>query len=174
MIMRSSLALLLPALALAGCTSGLTEGTRAVAGIAGSAVGRAITSDPAVTTGIGLGFLSGADAGVKYAERRVHGYEQERIAEAAGPLQPGAVGVWSVRHSIPMEANEHGLVVVSREFGAERFRCKEIVFSVEWAEYEQQRWVPRRTFYTTNICLDGATWRWAAAEPATERWGALQ
>ncbi|MBV8524582.1 MAG: hypothetical protein JOY71_21080, partial [Acetobacteraceae bacterium] len=46
--------------------------------------------------------------------------------------------------------------------------------SVEWAEYEQQRWVPRRTFYTTNICLDGTTWRWAAAEPATERWGALQ
>ena len=24
------------------------------------------------------------------------------------------------------------------------------------------------------VCRDGETWKWASAEPATERWGSLQ
>jgi hypothetical protein len=31
-----------------------------------------------------------------------------------------------------------------------------------------------RAFYTANVCLDGKQWKWASAEPATERWGSLQ
>lgn len=33
---------------------------------------------------------------------------------------------------------------------------------------------PLSAFYVATICLDGTTWKWASAEPATERWGALQ
>jgi hypothetical protein len=31
-----------------------------------------------------------------------------------------------------------------------------------------------RAFYTATICRDDGKWKWATAEPATERWGALQ
>ncbi|WP_347557585.1 hypothetical protein [Robbsia sp. KACC 23696] len=37
--------------------------------------------------------------------------------------------------------------------------------------YKEQ---PISAFYVATICRDGATWKWASAEPATERWGALQ
>lgn len=33
---------------------------------------------------------------------------------------------------------------------------------------------PISAFYVATICRDGANWKWASAEPATERWGALQ
>ncbi|WP_185595294.1 hypothetical protein [Burkholderia ubonensis] len=29
-------------------------------------------------------------------------------------------------------------------------------------------------FFVATICRDGPVWKWASAEPATERWGALQ
>ena len=166
--------LLLAIVMLAGCASVATESTNAAAGIAGSAVARTVTKDPAVTTGIGFGFLAGANAGLGYVERRVHGYEQDRIAEAAGRLGPDAVGDWSVKHDIPTEPDEHGQVAVVRDFGADSFRCKEIVFSVDGSDQGQHQQPPHRSFYTANICLDGTRWRWASAEPATERWGALQ
>ena len=44
------------------------------------------------------------------------------------------------------------------------------MFSVETT----RRRVVQRAFYVATICQDGARWRWASAEPATERWGALQ
>ena len=31
-----------------------------------------------------------------------------------------------------------------------------------------------RGFFTATVCLDGTQWKWALAEPAVERWGALQ
>ncbi len=111
-----------------------------------------------------------AGEGLRFAERRVHRTEQDAIAEVAGPLDPGMVQAWSVRHTVPIEDNEAGQVVVSRAFGAGTFRCKEIVFSVDTAT----RHGPRRAFYTASICQDGATWRWASAEPSTDRWGGLQ
>ena len=66
--------------------------------------------------------------------------------------------------------DEHGQVVVSREFGGLGFRCKEIVFSVDTAKKSGLE----RAFYTANICSDGKDWRWASAEPTTRRWGGLQ
>jgi hypothetical protein len=110
---------------------------------------------------------------VQYTERRVHHAEQMRIAAAAGPLPPGATAPWRVSHGIPIEADEHGQVAVSRQIVADDaagLNCKEIVFSVDTTATG----LPRRAFYTAAICLDGGTWRWATAEPATARWGALQ
>lgn len=167
--MTRALLLLLPLL-LPGCGSFLTEGTADLAGIAGAGAASAVTSSAAAAAAIGLGVRSVASEGLKYATRRVHGTEQDAIAAAAGPLAPGAIAPWSVTHSVPIEDDEHGSLAVIREIGAGALRCKELVFSVE----RTRKQATTRAFYITTICQDGPQWRWAAAEPATERWGALQ
>lgn len=146
---------------LGGCTSVLTEGTAAGAGAAGAGISHAVTKNAGVTTGIGLGVQALAHVGLQYAERRIHQTEQDRV---------GAVAHWQVVHDIPIEADEHGEVTVSRALGGESFRCKEIVFSVVHADAHN----PTSEFYTATVCRDGQQWKWATAEPATERWGALQ
>jgi hypothetical protein len=160
------LLLLVSCLALSACGSLLSETTSDVAGIAGAGAAGSVTKNAAVATGIGLGVRAGAMAGLRAVERRVHKEEQNAIAAAAGNVEEGQVGVWHSSHLVPIEANEHGEVVVTRSFGGAGFRCKEIIFSVD-----QEK---TRSFYMTDICLDGTTWRWATADPATERWGALQ
>ena len=155
---------------LSGCGSLLTEGTADLAGVASTGVATAVTKSAAGAAAIGLGVQSLASEALKYTERRVHRNEQDAIAEAAGPLDPGALQSWSIRHYVPIEADEKGQVVVSRAFGAGSFRCKEIVFSVD----DMRRNGLQRAFYTATICQDGTVWRWASAEPATERWSVMQ
>ena len=160
-------------LSLCGCSSLITEGSSAGAGIAGTGIASAITNNGAVAAGIGLGVQAAVRAGVQYEERQVHHAEQVRIAAAAGPLLPGEVATWRVNHDVPIESSEHGEVAVSRVIVADPaagLACKEIVFSVDTIRKHQ----PERVFYTTAVCQDGATWRWAGAEPATARWGSLQ
>lgn len=158
------------AASLAGCTSVVTEGTSAGAGIAGAAIAHGVTHNAGVTTGIGLGVQAGALAGLRYTERKVHQTEQDLIADVAGGLPVGGVGRWQAVHAIPIESDEQGEVTVSRVLGDDLFACKDIVFSVEHAEKQGIT----REFYTATICRDGEQWKWATAEPATERWGALQ
>ena len=162
--------LLLACLPLIGCNSLVTASTADVAGVAGAGIASAVTKSPALATGIGLGVAAGANAGLQYVERDVHRAEQDRIADAAGALDPGVVGQWSVTHDIPIEDNEHGDLVVTRLIGSQDFSCKEIVFSVDTVADK----APHRAFYTATVCLDGKTWKWASAEPATARWGSLQ
>ena len=166
--MRSAVLLLLPALA--GCSSLLAASTADIAGIAGAGAANAVTKSAAIATGIGLGVAAAGNAGLKYLERRVHRTEQDRIAAAAGALAPGVVGQWSVEHDLPIEDDEHGAVVVTRVMSAPELDCREIVFSVDRVVEAQ----PVRAFYTAAVCRDGAVWKWATAEPATERWGTLQ
>lgn len=161
-----TLPLLAPLLLLGACGPLLTEGTADVAGVAGAGIASGITKSAAGAAAIGLGVRSVAAAGLRYTERRVHRAEQDTIATAAGRLRPGEVGGWATVHSLPIEPDRHGLLVVSREFGTGAFRCREVVFSVD----EQQR----RDFFTANVCQDGTEWRWASAEPSTSRWGGLQ
>jgi hypothetical protein len=155
---------------LGGCTSLLVEGTSAGAGVAGASIAHGVTNNAGVATGIGLGVQAAARAGIQYAERKLHQAEQDRIAATAGILSVGAVGQWQVAHDIPIEADEQGEVTVSRILGGSGFTCKEIVFSVEHSGKSGST----REFYTATICSDKGTWKWATAEPATERWGALQ
>jgi len=166
----SVLALVWCAVILGGCTSLLAEGTSAGAGVASAAMTRGVTDNAGVTTGIGLGVQAAARAGLQYAQRKLHQAEQDHIAATAGNLRVGAVGRWQITHDIPIEANEEGEVTVSRILGGTGFTCKEIVFSVEHTEKDGIT----REFYTATICRDGAKWKWATAEPATERWGSLQ
>ncbi|CAH2599738.1 conserved exported protein of unknown function [Rhodovastum atsumiense] len=170
-MMRGGIILLLLAcMALPGCRALLTEGTADAAGIAGAGIAGAVTDDATLGAAIGLGVRSVADAGLGYVQRKVHAAAQQRIATAAGALKPGDVGVWSIAHDIPIEDDERGQVTVARDFGGPGFACREIVFSVDGGTAAK----PSRAFYTATVCRDGETWRWATAEPATERWGALQ
>ncbi|CAE6707444.1 hypothetical protein [Paraburkholderia nemoris] len=158
--------------ALSGCSSIYSEGATAGAGIAGAALAAKVTSNAAVATGIGLGAVAAARAGVQYSERVVHKNTQDGIAKIAGPLDVGAIAPWSVTHSVPIEDDEHGRVTVSRTISAGALDCKEIVFSVDQTATKN---VPASSaFYVASICRDGDNWKWASAEPATERWGALQ
>lgn len=157
---------------LSGCSSLYSEGATAGAGIAGAALAAKVTSNAAVATGIGLGAVAAARAGVQYSERVVHRNTQDGIAKIAGPLDVGAIAPWSVTHSVPIEDDEHGRVTVSRAISTGALDCKEIVFSVDTAANKN---VPASSaFYVASICRDGDNWKWASAEPATERWGALQ
>ena len=171
MAFRPYLPLLLAScLPLVGCDSLLTATTADVAGVAGAGIATAVTKSPAAATGIGLGVAAGANAGLQYVERNTHQTEQDRIAEAAGALDPGVVGKWDVSHKVPIEDDEHGDLVVTRLIGSQDFACKEIVFSVDTVQDKQ----PHRAFYTATVCRDGSAWKWASAEPATARWGSLQ
>jgi hypothetical protein len=142
------------------------------AGIAGAAVATKVTSNAAVATGIGLGAVAAARAGVQYSERVVHRNTQDSIARVAGPLEVGAVAPWSVTHSFPIEDDQHGRVTVSRAISTGALDCKEIVFSVD--ETATKNVPASSAFFVASVCRDGENWKWASAEPATERWGALQ
>lgn len=167
--LRLAAAVALSAIALSGCTSLLTEGSAAGAGVAGAGIAGALTKNASATAAIGLGVNAAALAGVKALEKRVHASEQEAIASAAGPLGIGVTARWSVTHKVRLEANEHGELTVSRLIQAGDLDCKEVIFSVDTVGK-----VEHRAFYVTTVCRDGMAWLWASAEPATRRWGALQ
>lgn len=168
----AALAIAVVSAALSGCSSLYAESATAGAGIAGAAVAGAITNNAAVATGIGLGAVAAARAGVQYSERVIHRNTQDGIAQIAGPLDVGGVAPWSVTHTVPLEEDEHGRVTVSRVISTGTLDCKEIVFSVDRTATPN---VPAASaFYVASICRDGIAWKWASAEPATERWGALQ
>jgi hypothetical protein len=161
---------------LGGCSSLLSEGAAAGAGIGGASIAHSIGANGAVTAGVGIGTQAAAMAGVQYVEKRFHKTEQDAIAQIAGPLPVGQVVHWSVTHTAPIEDDEQGELTVSRVIVAppasrpDALDCKEIVFSVDTNDQN----IPRRAFYTASVCRDGEVWRWASAEPATERWGSLQ
>jgi hypothetical protein len=148
-------------LALGGCSS--------ISGIIGVVVGAAAggaSANPAVGFGVGVGTAALSDYAIKTVTRSWHAGEQDAIAATAGPLAPGVTAPWRVRHSLPI-GNEHGELRVVRDIPNPLAPCKEILFSVE-EDGETPAW------YDTSMCLDGQHWKWAAAEPAVERWGFLQ
>ena len=161
---------LLGALVLPACQALQLEATSTLAGITGASISSGVGADAAVTTGIGLAVQAAGRAGLQYAQRLTHRAEQDRIAAAAGPLPVGGVAGWHTNHTLPVEPNKRGQVAVSRVISTGELECKEIVFSVDTGNGEKLR----RAFYLAAVCRDGETWRWASAEPATERWGSLQ
>ena len=140
-----------------------------VAAAAGGASGAA-TANPAVGVAVGIGVHAGIDAAVNYFVRKRQQAEQDAIAGEVGSMQPGESRPWKVEHDIPI-GNEHGEAEVTRVIDTRLTQCKELVFSVDegsGAEATRRR-------YSTQACRgDDGTWKWALAEPATERWGTLQ
>ncbi|WP_413705746.1 hypothetical protein [Ralstonia sp. Ralssp110] len=163
-------ALALSTLALSGCSSLMSEGTTAAAGIGGAALAAKVTDNAAVATGIGLGVQAGARAALQHSQRVVHTETQDHIAQIAGALTDNTVGNWQVKHRIPLEPDEHGRVVVTRSINGPLVNCKEILFTVDGMEDG----AAKVDFFVASICHDGKQWKWATAEPATARWGSLQ
>jgi hypothetical protein len=162
----------LASLSLSGCNSLYSEGAVAGAGIGGAAIASSVTSNAAVATGIGLGAVAAARAGVQYTQRITHTNTQDAIAMVAGPLDVGAVAPWKIVHSTPIEDDEKGRVTVSRVISSGALECKEVVFSVDRDATKDR--AADSAFYVASVCRDGNKWKWASAEPATPRWGALQ
>ncbi len=175
-------ALLLATLAMSGCSSLLTETGSAVAGIAGGGLASAITNDAGVAAGIGIGVQAGVRTFIQFGQRKVHTEAQTQIAQIAGPLAVGEIARWQTTLSLPLEPEEAGRVTVSRVIATGALDCKEIVFSIDVTgetggdpSERPSEPVVQSNFYVASICKDGnAGWRWAAAEPATGRWGSLQ
>jgi hypothetical protein len=169
-------------MSLSACGSLFNEGAAAGAGVGGAVLASKVTRNAAVASGIGLGALAGAQAGVKYVEKNTHRDQQDEIAAVAGPLAIGQVALWKSHHVIKLEPDEAGRVTVSRTISAQALECKEIVFSVDGEKKVHEKshgethddMQPTSAFYVATICRDGKQWKWASAEPATERWGALQ
>jgi hypothetical protein len=146
----------------AGCSAETSTNLAAAGG--GIAVGT-VTANPAVAVAVGLAVRAVADEAFKYAGRVRQGAEQDAIAEAAGALPEGGTTSWVIHHTVPV-GDEHGDLTVVRDIKTRLSACKEIVFSVQDGADRQ--------LYTTQICRRGDQWKWAAVEPAVERWGFLQ
>ena len=85
-------ALALGTLTLSGCSSLMSEGTTAAAGVTGAAIATKVTDNAAVATGIGLGVQAGARAALQHTQRVVHAETQDLIAQVAGSLPDNTVG----------------------------------------------------------------------------------
>jgi hypothetical protein len=151
-------------LLLGGCKF---AGDLVAAGAGGAAAGA--TANPLVGIAVGVGVNAGIDATFAYVGRKWQQSEQDAIAGDVATMQPGDRRPWKVKHIVPV-GNEHGEVEVVRAIATPLTLCKELVFSVESGSGA----AVTRHLYTTDACLDGARWKWSLAEPAIERWGALQ
>jgi hypothetical protein len=146
--------------ALAGCAAATDVAAFGVGAVAGSA-----TANPAVGFAVGVATQAGLREVRRYVVRRRQTGEQDAIADAAGRAAVGATVPWEIRHTVPV-GNEHGDLAVAREYATPLATCREVVFTV--------RDGADRSIFVTSLCRQAARWKWAAAEPATERWGYLQ
>jgi hypothetical protein len=158
--------LALPAtlLVLAGCSS--------IGSISGAAAGVAsggASANPAVGIAVGIGVRALVDEGVNKLVRRWSDEEQSSIATQVGQMSVGDVRPWQVRHAVPYRDND-GQVKVVRAFETPLASCKEALFTVAGSAPAGSS----PTWFATTACLSPKGWRWAAAEPAVSRWGALQ
>jgi hypothetical protein len=158
--------LLLPGL-LGGCD--VLRAAPHIAGAGAAIISGAGTANPGVGVAIGLGVTAVTDYALKYYGRSRQDATQDAIASAASPLPPGGHAPWRIDHRIPI-GNERGEVHVVRSIDNPLAPCREIMFSVEDGEGE----AATRDWFAAQICRQGERWRWASAEPAVERWGALQ
>jgi hypothetical protein len=149
--------------ALAGCSS--------IGGFAGAVAGvttGTFSSNPAVGVAVGVSVKAATDATMNRVFRRMRAEEQDRIAEIAGGLDVGARQAWAVDHLFSHEAGE---VQVVASIDNALASCKQVLFSMAAEEGR----APSREWFVTQACRQSdGHWRWAAAEPATGRWGTLQ
>jgi hypothetical protein len=150
----------------------LVSGCASIGAVAGAAAGvstGAITSNPAIGLGVGIAVRAVTDEAVGRMMKSLHGDQQMTIAAAAGELPVGETRPWRVKHVLPVE-NGHGEVHVLREFDSALATCREFAFSV----IEGEKPGAPTEWFLASICRDQNGWKWASAEPAVERWGALQ
>lgn len=147
----------MPLLLLGGCAVVPDIAGLVVGGAAGGA-----TANPVVGYAVGIATRVGVDELRRYIDRRRSDGEQDAIADAAGTTPLDRPREWEIRHTIPID-NEHGTLVPVRTITTPLATCREVLFSVVGSGV-----------FTTDVCQQAGGWRWAAAEPATDRWGYLQ
>ena len=147
-------------LALCGCRF-----TGELVGAAAGGASGAATANPVVGVAVGVAVNSAIDASFAYFQRKRQQAEQDAIADQVATMSVGDRRPWKIEHDIPI-GNEHGEVEVTNSIVTPLAPCKKLVFSVQSGK--QQHW------YSTQACDDGARWKWALAEPATDRWEPLQ
>lgn len=143
--------------ALGGCTTAGNLASVAVGAAAGS-----FSANPAVGLAVGIGVQAGLNEVVRYVSRRRQQGEQDAIADAAGTTPLNQPHLWEIRHTIPI-GNARGTLVPVRDIVTPLATCREILFAVEDGGV-----------FTTTLCNGDNGWKWAAAEPAVDRWGTLQ
>lgn len=141
----------------------------AASGAAAGAASGLVTANPAVGIGVGIAVQAATDEAVNRYLREMHGDQQNMIASLAGSMPVGDAKPWRVKHTLPIE-NGHGEVRVTRAFTSALAICKEFVFSVVDGDDANAP----TYWFTGSACLQDKGWKWASAEPAVERWGALQ
>jgi len=150
--------------ALPGCTI-ISTTTGVVTAIAtGTATG-----NPAVGVSLGIAAKAGVDEAGRYVSRQSQEHEQDAIASLAAGMRVGDTRSWETKHSLT-SGGGHGEIRVTRLIRTPIAVCKELMFSVVHGAAEKES----RAWYTTQACQNGHSWKWAAAEPAVERWGNLQ
>ena len=148
---------------LAGCAS-VGDVTGAVAGL----VSGAATANPAVGISVGVAVRAGTNEAVRAVSRSRQRNEQDAIAAVAAALEAGESAPWAVDQHVTGDA--YGEVQVLRVIDTPLATCKELLFSV--ASGDEESGPP--AWFTTTACRQGERWKWAAAEPAVERWFNLQ
>lgn len=168
---RFGLALALPAL-LAACSENnpaVTSAGPASGALAALGLG-AVTANPFVAYAVGVGTEAAVRALQQYVSRKIHQGEQDNIATAVGELQPGQELPWQIRFDLPI-GDAHGDVTVTRVITSPLTTCKEAAFTVISGKHAS----PTGPVFITTVCHDpDGKWKWAEADPATERWGFLQ
>lgn len=153
------------------CAFAAATGCSSVGSISGAVAGAAsggASGNPAVGIAVGIGVRAAVDEAINAMLRRWSNEEQTRIAEQVGSMSVGQRQAWAVRHAVPYN-NTQGQVQVVREFSTPLASCKEAVFSLANDDAAKPS-----TWFLTTMCEGPQGWRWAAAEPAVQRWGALQ
>ncbi len=148
----------------AGCSS-----TPQIAAIVGGGAAGAATANPAIGFAVGVALDAAGNYAFQYFGRTWQGSEQDAMAEVAGALPAGTEAAWTIVHTLPI-GNEHGQLRVIRSIDSPLAACKEIAFSVDTGTGEKSK----RAWFTSDVCKQDATWKWASAEPAVARWGFLQ
>lgn len=147
------------ALTLCGCES-LADVSGAIAGFASGAA----TANPALGVGVGVAVRAATSEGLKRVARTRQENEQDAIAAVVADMSEGETRAWAVDQRL---AGDHeGEVSVVRVIQTPLATCKEILFSVV-AESGTQ-------WFSSTVCDEAGRWRWAAAEPAVDRWINLQ
>ncbi len=161
----------LAAASLAACqTPGGPQAAGDVTGATTGTVAAALTANPALGAAVGIGTRAVVDAGLAYVGRRRQRQrsEQDALAAAVGAMGVGEARAWRAPGGLPGRGRR-GEVRVLRAAETRLASCKEVAFSVAADEDDP----PARRWFVTTACRHAEGWRWAAAEPATTRWGDL-
>ncbi|MDB5862333.1 MAG: hypothetical protein JWO70_139 [Betaproteobacteria bacterium] len=154
----------------AGLAAALLAGCGAIGGFVGAAASIATsfaTANPALGLAVGVAAQSATDETLRYVARRRQHAEHDAIVAAVADMEPGQIRKWQHAHLVG-SGTEGGEVRVLRLIETPLATCKELLFSVTKSADKPAAW------FTTTACRHGEVWKWAAAEPAVERWGNLQ